>query len=186
MEFDSDVDKERSGFLGVSGSYLRTILVAYVILGLLAAIMSAGYVLISVLQIELNQSERIGILFSGISLSVSAMSAVLLILIKQREAVVAARLKYLEQTEEFLDTWVAFEKSGMNSVERSTSKPVSSPRAIMENLRREGKITDDDLRVLRQALEARNDIVHRRAPHSVPFIKRLTEEVASLTSRLML
>ena len=106
MDFDPD-EKQHSSLLGLSSSYLSTILVAYVILGLLAAIMSAGYVAISVLQIELNQSERIAVIFSGVALSVSAMSAVLLILIRQREAVLAARLKYLEQTEEFLDTWVA-------------------------------------------------------------------------------
>lgn len=184
----TDIDFSRYEYVRTRKvTVLRLVLRVYSQLGFLIAALAAGYLAVSMLPFSLSENQKIAAAIAGFGLAFAVMSKALIDVYDARERSELAKLREKEGTMKFLESWARFEEASKNALNQQGEKfDRHSVRSIISRLRADGKISDTDIAVLSEALEARNSIVHRGFSSSPSMLKRFNEVLEGIISKLLI
>ncbi len=164
---------------------MELILKVYAFAGALTALFGIFYVAYTLLGINLSREVQMGLLlaFSGAVMSIASLFGISYL--KDR----TNRLS-LEQSEEIMklaliNEWAQFESIARSVTHVEKKDPrYFSVRRLLESLKVEEEIDDDDFRALLTALELRNRIVHGVDTYSieaseVDYVSNLLRNIVS-------
>jgi len=187
-EFVKDEATEKMQLLAARtrrGSNLELVLKSYIIFGFVGAIIGVIYIVFDILRIELNQTQQFALIFSGVSISLSLMSYIVLQIRRQRDAAENEKILTYTYTAELIEAWANFEivsRDVLNSAEEDFNR--FSPRSIISKLHLYGRISDNDVIFLQSALEARNMLVHGKEKLPIPLLKNISADLEKIVARL--
>jgi hypothetical protein len=166
---------------------LEFVLRFYSLLGIMIAVFSAGYLLLTLLPYNLSETQKTAVVLVGVGLALAAMSRALIVWRKERDQRDLERLKEQDRIVGFLDAWTKFETAGKDALSRRREKfERHSVRSVISRLRAENKIDDVDMKMLESALEARNLIVHGGRQLPTSFLKETTDVLLSIIKKVII
>lgn len=161
------------------------VLKMYAVMGLLVAIGAFGFFIFTMIDISISPVQQIALIAAGAGVALSIMSWLILNIRRQREFYEYEKLREFANTGELIDSWKNFEEVSRELLEFEGDKfNRYSLRSIISKLRQEEKITDADLRVLQEALEFRNMIVHGHGSFPPEAVGRVTAELSDIIAKL--
>jgi hypothetical protein len=165
---------------------LNVILRLYSALGFLMAILAGGYLLFSLVSVNLTFSQQLALAIAGTGLALGVLSRSLFELRKERDKYEAERREQLDAISSIVEAWARFEAaSKMALEERDRDINRLSPRAVISRLHSEGKIDESDLLVLENALQTRNLLVHGSETISPTMAQRTSFLLRQVTDKLL-
>ena len=157
---------------------------AYSWMGVSLAIVAAGYFLLTLLSFELSMEQQLALMVAGVGVLLSLMSRILVALRKERDT----EFDYAEERDRssfFLKVWAEFERVGKKVLaQKEEELNVHSVRSVISRLYDEGRIDDEDVRVLERGLRTRNAIVHGGSKESIRVNERVTESVVEVMRKV--
>lgn len=179
-EYESRFEADDKRFL--RRRKMELVLRMYSLLGVLMAILSAGYFVQTLLPFTLSEQQKTALLIIGVGLVLATMSRALLVFYREREA---ERMAERERLLTLLDAWSSFETVSKRVLDQQGEKfDQHSVRSIISKLQSDGKINDADVRIIEEALGARNAIVHGQRSLSPSFTKRVTDVLLSIVQKI--
>ncbi|HZE72962.1 MAG TPA: hypothetical protein VE135_25910 [Pyrinomonadaceae bacterium] len=139
---------------------LDLLLRMYSLMGLLIAILAAGYFLLTLLPYKLSERQQMALIAGGIGIALAVMSRILVIYRTEQESEEIELLKENESLSSFLDTWAKFERTSKETLSKQEDFNIHSLRSVISRLYEEGKISKEDVIALDEAVQIRNSIVH--------------------------
>ena len=166
-------------------SRIELVLNIYSLLGVLLALLGAGYLILTLLPFELSHDQKLAAAVVGFGLAIAVMSQMVISIRKKYDSDVVARKIDQESIVSFLNTWEKFEAVSRNALEKKGEKfDRYSLRSIISKLNSEGEIDDADVRALEEALQARNTVIHSKEPLSASFVQEITNLLVHIIQKI--
>lgn len=164
---------------------LEATLRIYSALGLLLAVGAMIYFLFLAFNITIGPKEQLSLLVAASGLAFSLMSWILLNTRRERDRLEVENLKEYSDMIDLVEYWTMFETISRELLKKEGDEfNQYSPRSILFTLKKEGRITDGDLRVLQEALELRNIVVHGGMRFPPNVVSRVAGQLRGITSKL--
>jgi hypothetical protein len=161
------------------------VLKLYVVLGLLTAVIAIFVFEFETLKLSVTPIQRLALLAAATGASVAILSGLTLAIKKQRYEFEARKILYLTYARELVDIWSDFEGVSRSLLQHEgDSFNQYSIRSIISKLKREGSISDADVRSLQEGLELRNLVVHGNIEIPVGAVNRVASEMSTIIARL--
>lgn len=180
-EYDDEIPKVWYSSNSNKLQRVRLILRMYSVLGLMVSVGAIGYFLLTFLPVDLTLNQRLAVIVAGVGLLLSLTS---ILMLEYYAATLVVREQEWQQAE-FIKTWIDFEQASRAAIGDEEKYTRSSIRSILKELRDEGKITDDDLELLEDALKARNSIVHGARTVSQKVLDNMTSSLSTIIRQLI-
>jgi hypothetical protein len=168
-------------------SRVETVLKLYSVFGALIGIFSLAYFLLSLLKIELTESQTLTLIIAGTSITLSLASWGMLLFRKQRELEESKKIKSFQNATKFMYLWTEFEISAKEKLE-ATGIDFSkhSIRSVIKVLYENNYITKKEAALLDDAMQLRNSIAHSRMGSEVSpeLIARVSEVLLRTIEKL--
>jgi hypothetical protein len=165
---------------------IENVLRLYVYLGLVIAVGGVGYLIISTLNISLSYPQRMALLISVCGVALSFSSVFLLKFRKQRTQAVYRKMRLVEYLGEFVQVFAHFEGVATQVLQTAhVAFNRFSIRQVIELLRAEDKLNDEDVLALEEALQVRNAVLHGGEDIPSDFLIRQTRAVRKITGKLL-
>ncbi|EGQ9303496.1 hypothetical protein F7U75_21445 [Vibrio vulnificus] len=142
-------------------SRIETILKLYVAIGALAGFLSLSYFLLSLISIELSETQMLTLLAGGISVTVSVISWVFLVFRRQREKEELDKIKAFQRAAKIIQLWSEFEFLAKHTLAlKGVDFNSKSIRTTIFALHEAGIIDGSDFMVIEEAMQVRNALAH--------------------------
>ncbi|KAF5028965.1 hypothetical protein DSECCO2_653530 [anaerobic digester metagenome] len=139
----------------------EVILKIYMIVGVLTSVFGITYFVLSTLNIELSNSQINALIISGVGFTVAIMSWGMVHIMRERLYYERQSKNSMLKIAEFLRYWAKFENAGKDVLEKEHREfNKYSIREIIDLLYKEGKIDENEVITLEEAIQLRNSIVH--------------------------
>jgi hypothetical protein len=166
---------------------LKLILRLYSFIGILSALVSIIYFVISYYEFNLTPNQRLSLMFAGVGLLLSLMSRFYSELIKEREKEQEIRRIELNKISHFVLNWTTLERTIYSILEKN--EPNVSKFGIKRNIRLlfdEEIISDREFINLERALDLRNRIVHGHTTSTSEELDRYSEEINEVIDKILI
>lgn len=161
------------------------VLRTYAAFGLLISFGAMAYFFLTTLEIEFTSVQMMSLLIAGTSFALAVLSMLMLAFRRQKDAYEHETVREYLKNAELIDYWGQFENIGRTILSREGEDfNKYSPRSIIQELKKEGRLSDQDLRTLQAALELRNGIVHGRAHFSPDAVSRVSSALREIVTKL--
>ena len=180
-----EIIMQESAINNRKASQLELLLYAYIVLGSLMAIGAVSYFAFSFLKIDLTLEQRMSLMIAGAGVLVAAMSWLLLLNRRKREALRAETLRVAEEDYDLVSEWAKFEAAGRRVLqEKGIEFNSRSPRSILSALAGHAVIPSELARDISMALDVRNKVVHDVDPVPTVMVQAAGRILAESNAKL--
>jgi hypothetical protein len=185
-----DVDKQYEDLWEVrnqlsSRKKLDMVLRLYTVFGMVIALVGVAYFILTTLNIHLTLPQTIALLTAGIGLLLAATSRALLVLRRANYAERIYDINTQRNDADFIRKWAQFESISKEKLKKGHEDfNKYSIRDVITRLREDGTLTENDLRLLEEAIQARNSIVHHGDSLSADRARRFVELLTDIIQKL--
>ncbi|KDR87688.1 hypothetical protein L905_18985 [Agrobacterium sp. TS43] len=164
---------------------ISIILRVYAILGMLLFVVGVMYFALSLYQIELTREQTIAVILSGAGLLMTVASLGVSNLWRYRADEYNLEIHNASMRGRLLASWGEFEKVVRSTISNAGLNANGLRlRPLLVELTKLDLIAEEDLPLLKRALDVRNAIAHGADFYSSQEIAELTEYVARITMKL--
>lgn len=164
---------------------IEYILRLYVLLGLGISLAGAGYFVITTLNIELSGPQQTALLATVSGAALSIASAFLLKFRRQRFEEEFKKIQLAEYLGEFVHAFAQFETVARDAlVAHGESFNRYSIRQMIEMIRSDEALEDQDILLLQEALQVRNAVLHGGEHFPPEFLVKHTEALIDLSHKV--
>jgi len=162
---------------------VRMIVRAYGALGAFLAVIGGAYFILSLIHVTLTRDQLTALLTSGVGVALAIVAWLFREIEHERESDELQQRSQVEQLYGLLRAWAEFELviigAGADGIGGTPSLG-----AAMSKLQETGRISDIDLHILQEALQARNAIVHGGVPIPPLQAESLTHDLRMITEKI--
>jgi uncharacterized protein YutE (UPF0331/DUF86 family) len=129
--------------------------------------------------------QQIALTVAGTGLAVSLFSRWFVTVSRERTIYTAAKLEDQRRLLELIQTWTDFEAISKEAL-RLEDDDVNrrSPKAIIQRLRKEGRLSDSDVSNLERAIQVRNAVVHSKASVPPEMVRDAMQKLSDIMEKL--
>jgi uncharacterized protein YutE (UPF0331/DUF86 family) len=155
----------------------ETILKLYTVMGVLISIFALAYFLLSMLDIELTQTQQLTLLIAGTGLALSLTSWAMLLFRK--------KIKALQSASEIIYLWAEFEDVGKNILNSNDVEyNRHSIRQVISLLTERDIISQKESVELEEIMQMRNAAAHGRAELAPETVLRAKDTIREIISKV--
>ncbi len=164
---------------------IEYVLKIYSAIGFLVALGGSVYFILTTLHVEISQRQQVSLIAVGSGITVSLISWLTTAFMNNRESYEIEKFSEYSKSLELVNSWANFEMVGRNLLElEGDDFNKYSLRSMISHLKQEAKISDFDQRVLQDALELRNMIVHARGRFPTTAVVLATNKLNAVIDKL--
>lgn len=164
---------------------ISIVLRVYAVLGMLLFVVGVMYFALSLYQIELTREQTIAVILSGAGLLITVASLGVANLWRYKADEYSLQIQNASMRGRLIAAWGEFEEVVRSTISRA-GRGASGLRLrpLLAELTKLDLIAEDDLPLLKRALDVRNAIAHGADFYPPQEIAELTEFVARITMKL--
>lgn len=169
-----------------SKNRIKLILRLYSYLGILTAIISILYFMLSLYDYRLSANQQIAVMTAGVGLVVSIFSKIYNEILKDREKEQLSRKNELEKISNFILDWATFERTTYTTLEKYFPVTKFSIKQNIRTLYDENIISDREYINLEKALDIRNRTVHGEIESTQENLDKYSELINEVIDKILI
>ncbi len=161
------------------------VLKTYAYVGLLTTVGGLFYFLLITFHISINFRQQSALMISAFGLVFSTVAWTFMSIRRQKELYESTRIREYAYTAELVEGWTTFEYVSRRLLDKSHREINQySPRALISGLKQSHTITEPEAKVLQEALELRNMVVHGISRFPLELIIKVANELGQINARI--
>lgn len=163
-----------------------TVLRLYLVFGFVIGLFGIAYFIFITLNIRFNNQQQVALLISGVGISLSISSWVVLKIKRERKIEELDKIIKYQSFTDFIWKWSGFEEVSKKILSfRNRKFNKFSIREVVELLLKDETIDNSDAHFLEEAMRVRNAMVHGGIKFPMEIIVKYSERIEEITNKIL-